>query len=330
MMKDIKNVNCWMVYLMPFDNSDRKDYEKVNKFQQDCISEKIFGMGWSMDLFDYGTPISGEKAEEYLKKYDAEAAGTGKVSSSAVKSYVKIKKGDYIIMRLKNSHYYVGKVSSDGAVYMYRENDIVYSRFSWGGRVDKWIEYSNDCEVPSDIEGRFSQRQHATIQRIAADRMKMLVISMYENGEKEEDRIYNIPKIVVNKENFVRSLSYKELEDAVAFFIHERHAGEGYRLLPSSCKNSRQKYEFTYVAGNRKPITCQVKNQSEVETEQYTEENTYEYIYIFSGLWNDDRVEELRKVYEEYKHIYIISPSELFQTLKDSNIINSRYYELEI
>jgi predicted Mrr-cat superfamily restriction endonuclease len=115
----------------------------------------MFGMGWDLPCFPYGTPMTDETAAEYTNKYNAQV---GSVSETAVKGYNKIKKGDFVIMRLKNSHYYVGKVSSEGAFYIHKSEDSVYGLFSWGATVEKWMEYSDDGEIPSEIVGRFSQR----------------------------------------------------------------------------------------------------------------------------------------------------------------------------
>ena len=48
-----------------------------------------------------------ENISVYIKKYNAKGWS---VSDAAVNDYKKIRKGDYIITRLKNSHYYVGRV----------------------------------------------------------------------------------------------------------------------------------------------------------------------------------------------------------------------------
>lgn len=39
-------INCWIVYLMPFDSDERSDYDKIHAFQKACIDNNIFGMGW--------------------------------------------------------------------------------------------------------------------------------------------------------------------------------------------------------------------------------------------------------------------------------------------
>lgn len=61
-----------------------------------------------------------------------------------------------------------------------------------------------------------------------------MIIASYERASKTTE--FNIPKPLLNQDNFVTSLNYMELEDLVSQFIYERHYKEGYILLPSSCK----------------------------------------------------------------------------------------------
>ena len=323
---NIADVNCWMVYLMPFNEEERNNYELVNKLQQTCIGDKKFGMGWPITCIEYETPMTDENVFEYERYCEDDSMA---VSKDAVYNYKSIKEGDFIIMRLKNSHYYVGRVSSQGAFYIYKPNDEVYSKFSWGCMVDEWVEYTNDGEIPSEIVGRFSQRNHSTIQRISYYRQRLLVIAMYESRAKGVKR-FDIPKLRIGANNFVRSLSYMELEDLVALYIADKHGKQGYRLIPSSCKTSQQNYEFRFVAPKKKkPITCQVKNQQDIEIEHYIEETGYEKIYIFSGKWNDACVKKLNEKYNGHGTIHIISPSELYEALTKDNIFKNDFYDFE-
>lgn len=326
---NIADTNCWMVYLMPFNSGDRTNYELIDEFQQNCIKEKVFGMGWDAECFAFGTPMTEENAAKYVYVYNhQEKDQKWFVSESAVKGYKSIKEGDYIITRLKNSHYYVGRVISPGITYMYKPDDPVYGVFSWGGHVDEWVEYENGTDIPSEIEGRFSQRRHSSIQRIDPYRQKLLVIAMYEN-KTGKDKRFNVPKLRIGINNFVRSMNYMELEDLVAIHISDKHWQQGYRLLPSSCKISQQNYEYRFVAQGKKPITCQVKNQQDIEIKHYLNETSYERIYIFSGKWSDSYVDSLRKEYEKYEHIAIVSPSELYRVLKNNNIFGGDFYDFE-
>ena len=317
---DIAGVDCWIVYLMPFSEQEKKDYDLVLDFQNKCIEKNVFGMGWSCPCLEYGAPMSPDNEEKYRKnRPDA--------SGYAVDGYKAIKKGDYVITRLKDGHYYVGCVSSDGAKYLYKDKDDFFNLFSWGGTVDEWVKYSNDQDTPSEIVGRFSQRLHSTIQRIAAYRQRLLVISMYER--KTGNKRYSIPKIKLIKNNFVRSLNYMELEDLVSLYVADKHHTDEYRLLPSSCKISQQNYEFLFYAKGKKPITCQVKNQEEVPIDHYIGENSYEKIYVFSGKWGSELVKQKREEYASYANIYIISPDELYDILRKELVVQDDFYRIE-
>ena len=328
---DIADLQCWMVYLMPFDRDDRTDYHRVDEFQRQCIEKKVFGMGWSLPCFEYGTPISKESIAVHASKYKETHRGET-ISEDALRGYCRIKKNDYIIMRLKNSHYYVGRVSCERSFYIHDDDDPVLNRLSWGGTVERWIEFPTDGDVPSEIVGRFSQRRHSTIQRITPYRQRLLVIAMYENSVEKSQRHCSlpIPKIKISPSNLIASLNYMELEDLVAIYITDKERQHGYHLLPSSCKINQPDYEFRFVADQKKPITCQVKNKESIDIKRYTSEEAYERIYIFSGMWSDEVVDGLRKSYSDFNHIYVIKPSELFDTLKSNPVFQSRYYDYEM
>ena len=323
---NIADTECWMIYLMPFNSIERADYDKVLKLQLECIDKRLFGMGWNLDCFEYGTPMTAENAGYYTKIYNESYEWT--VSDKTVSSYQKVKKGDYVITRLKNGHYYVGKVSSDGAYYLYKNNDSFFGMFSWGGNVEEWFEYKTDDEIPSEIVGRFSQRLHSTIQRVSGYRQRLLIISMYENKVKGNKKSFDIPKLRITPYNFVRSLDYMQLEDLMSLYIDERWHDTGYRLLPSSCKISQQNYEFRFVAPNRRPMTCQVKNQKEINIDQYKGETQYQIIYIFSGVWSKEEVSQLRDKYLDNPCLYIIDPEELFRVFVEyKDLFQNGFYE---
>ena len=330
---DISNFNCWMINIMPFGPKSRTDYYLVNNLQQECVRLGIFGMGCGIPCFEYFAPMTDENIDLYVKTYRDRVGDKRSMFEDTLKRYKSIKKGDYLVMKIKNGHLYVGCVSSDGAKYIYKEDDPVYKYFSWGGTVEKWFEYSSEQEIPSEIVRRYSQRFHSTIQRIIPYRQRLLVISMYER--KSGDRIFNVPQLRIGLNNFVRSLSYMQLEDLVALYIMNKHSTEGYKLMPSSCKLSQQNYEFSFVKKENKPnknkiITCQVKNQEDVIIDHYINEDSYEIIYIFSGKWSEEEVIAKREQYKNYSHIYIIAPSELYMTLKEEKeLFENDFYIFE-
>lgn len=323
---NISDTQCWLVYLMPFSSSERTNYDKVLKTQQECIDRRVFGMGWDLDCLEFGAPMTPENVEYYTKTYNDQYEWN--VSDKSVSSYQEIKKGHYVITRLKNGHYYVGKVSSDGAYYLHKKADPFFGLFSWGGDVEEWFEYENDDLIPSEIAGRFSQRLHSTIQRISGYRQRLLVISMFENRLEDSKKTFDIPKLKISPYNFVRSLTYMQLEDLVSLYIDKSWHDTGFRLLPSSCKVSQQNYEFRFVAPNRKPITCQVKNQQTINLDHYVGESQYEFIYIFSGKWSSEDIEKLREEYFMVRGLQIIDQVELFEVFTEyKDIFQNDFYE---
>ena len=235
--------------------------------------------------------------------------------------YQNIADGDLVIMRLKNSHFYLGRVDGK-AKYIQRFSVNGANRLSWECNVKEWFEFENEEELPSDIIGRFSQRYHSTIQRVANNKLKIMIIASYERASKTTE--FNIPKPLLNQDNFVTSLNYMELEDLVSQFIYERHYKEGYILLPSSCKINKQNYEFSFVSVNRNPINCQVKNQSDdIIPNEYNDEKSYDKIYLFSGKWKDEDIDKYRKEYAG-TNIYIISKEELYNELMKNSYLKAK------
>ena len=308
---DISNINCWIVNLKPFDSNANS--AEIYNFQQKCVKNKVFGIGWWNTDYDMGAEnIICLKAnrDTYLKEY-------GKVlpaMQNATDAMMKIRKGDFVIMRLRDAHYYLGRVSDEA----FHKNDLFADKsdnqiMSWVCSVEKWYEFKTDEELPSEICGRFSQRRQPTITRIVNYRQKLLTIAAYE--KKSGINVVGVPKIRLTVDNFARSLNYMELEDLVCAYIYNRHYDDKYMLLPSSGKVSQMKYEFTFVSGvmNRKPITCQVKNQNKtsIEVSDYANDaDKYEIIYLFSGNKN---------ISNEYNininNIVIIDSYELYKEL---------------
>ena len=320
------SINCWIVYLLPFNKQTHIDDDTIYALQQACIDNNIFGMGWNLGdkMLTFGTTIQ-DGIEEYksLHSYDSKM-------EKALSNYAKIQKGDYILMRLKNGHYYIGR-ASESPIYI-QQKEFPFSYFSWGCHVDRWEEFISDVDVPSGIKGRLSQRRHPTIQRIAYYILRLLVMKLYEDRAKERATVpqFSIPKIRITQNNFVRCLDYRQLEDMVALYIWERHGDRGYMLLPSSGKINQMKYEFLFINVNdpkQKPITCQVKNQENINIEKYRQESGYECIYLFSGRWDDEEAANKQKQCDS--NVKIITHSGLFESLCHHPIFNDQFYRID-
>ena len=318
-ISEADGANCWIVNLLPFNKAECGDGE-ILSYQLSCIKNKIFGMGWQSEhLFkNRSVSLNEENRKEYTKYYDG-----GSAMENALKNYANIKAGDFVMIRIKNSHVYIGKISEKAK---YNSNNIdEANRMSWYCRVESWAEFESSENLPSEIRGRLSQRRQPTVTRVASYRQKLLMIKAYQT------KIYGkstIPTVVIGKNNFCRCLDYKQLEDLVCMYIYKRN--KNYILLPSSCKISQQKYEYTFLSPDDHPISCQVKNQSEINIDEYVGDTGFKRIYIFSGIWSEDAVRQKREEYKKYTHIEIISPAELYDELKEFTYLHEAlgdYYE---
>lgn len=307
---DMKGIHCWIINLKPFEPNTPN--ERIRSLQNKCVQNKVFGIGWRTDYFDTHTKATLD--ENTQKAYKDSCNETS--ARAAVDRISEIKCGDLAIMRLRDGHVYLGKVTEPAfhdSTLLKGENS---NRLSWICRVEKWLEFCDETSIPSEIMGRFSQRQQATITQIAPYKQRLLMLAMYDikNSGKTD-----VPKVLLNENNFTRALSYTDLEDLVCAYIHDKHTDDGYMLLPSSGKVSRLKYEFTFVSNksNKKPITCQVKNQNSepINIADYEKDKgIYEKIYLFSGNNNFANCELAKD------NIEIIDHRNLFDVLKCGNL----------
>lgn len=333
---DLEGVNCWQFNLKPNFNGLNENDRKI--FQCSCIENRVFGIGWNIkkNVFDSFVELNDKTYKKYIeeyKKYKKNKKDEVIKIKSPLSDMMSINVNDYVVMRLSNAKYYIGRVSKR-ATYNFdckidNFNDHCRGSISWYCEVNEWRQFSEQ-EMPSEIVGRLSQSKQSTITRIDPYRQIILIKKAYEEYNNKKS---NLPKVVLTKYNFTRSLKYWELEDLVSKYIYDKH--KDYIILPSSCKVSHIKYEFTFVKSNCLPITCQVKNQKELPDIDYyvDDKEVYEKIYLFSGLWSDEDVEKKQMKYngDKYSHLQFIKPSELFETLKTSNVVyNDRYYQLDV
>lgn len=309
--------NCWIINLKPFDKDT--DNERISNFQQDCHKNNIFGIGWYADYFsNHAGEISLNKVskDEYLGYCQKQEKNTAR--DAAVDRISKVRCGDLAIMRLRDGHIYLGKIKKEAFHNEAILKNESAKKLSWMCEVEKWHDLGDGESVPSEILGRFSQKMQPTITRVANYKQRMLILALYKTAT---DQKADVPKLILNENNFARALNYMDLEDLVCFYIYEKHADEGYMLLPSSGKVNQIKYEFRFVntASDKKPITCQVKNQNStsIDIDEYeNDKDDYEKIYLFSGNNN-------------YKgkatdNIEIIDSKELFQFLRKFNYMHEK------
>ena len=315
---DIERINCWVVNLKPFGSETGN--EEIREFQEKCVREKIFGMGWRLEEFDAdreNMDVFLKKKEEILKNEDKNESDIKREYNRikyAANNMKRIKENDLVVMRLRNAHYYIGLVS--GETYYIKENKIL----SWVCNIEEWVEFENDEDFPAEIAGRLSARRQPTISIVKNERQKSLVTMAFNS--KSMHKIENVSRIKISVDNFARVLRAIELEDLVCAYIYNNICDK-YILLPSSCKTSRPLYEFMFVCSHDKPITCQVKNAAVIDVEKYVD-NSYKEIYLFSdkGYLNG---------HVKRDNVKIIDKKELFDFFVDESTYMhdklSKYYE---
>lgn len=310
--------DCWIVNLKPFGPNDTD--EDIKSFQEGCIKNNIFGIGW---IDDKKAPK--DEQIHYLAKKDFKwVSKDGKNAKDIIKN---VQEGDLALTRLRDGHIYIGKVSKPA---FYQRGIDEKGRCSCMCEVEKWYKIENQDELPQAICGRLSQQHQSTINRISHCELKMLVYYVYEHLTEdgniseqciEKNQIIDVPKVKLTKSNFARALNYMELEDLVCAYIYKKHREDGYILLPSSCKVSRPKYEFDFVSPfpEKGPITCQVKNQNKdtIYVSDYKTDKNYAKIYLFSGNGNINGSSE--------ENIEIIDKDELYNELVNPNNNHIKY-----
>ncbi len=336
---DISEFNCWIVYIRP-----HRDHAKDWKLQKECFENNKFGIGWGLDesIYKSEDPLTDEAAKTYTKEWknaqikrssnvavqtyseELENAKNNGGPKAALSSMLKIKENDYIIMRLLDGKYYIGRVvKKNGAIcyYLHSKNkDDPLHELSWGCSVDGWKKSSSE-EVPAEIRGRFSQSFHSTIQAVSSYnsyRLKILIVAMHDHLKRGKTEM---PIISYTEENFARCMDYMQLEDLVYLYIRER-IDKDFLFIPSSGKVNHMNYEFSWIKGKNTYITCQVKNQEMIDKERiafFENDISYEKIYVFSGVWTQNDSLELIKYCEsnDFTRVEIISRKSLFNFLKN-------------
>lgn len=313
------------------DELRKKVFEKIRKYN--IFNEVEFKDKNIQDIYQkvYNkiTPRVKNKEDETVDN-EEEFINEDNGLKRAINSFFRVEEGDIIITRLRNGTYLIGQVKDGKKFYKKEkeEKEILKegksNGFSWRCNVDEWVQLQRN-EILPDIIGRFSQRNQNTISS-TNDKIKLLALKLYQK-KKENSKKQNIkiPPIILNKNNFGRSLNPDELEDLVYLYILNKEENEENNknliLLPSHCKITEPMYEF-YLKDknnvNEKHITCQVKNIHKVEYSDYLEqEDLFKRIYLFSGI--NDYGNNAKK---DDKIIKIITQDKLYECL----IANINYF----
>ena len=295
-------MNYWIVIIKPFAPKYRSE-KIVDEYQEACIRKRLFGMGYKEEFKD-------EEIEKGLLLSEYKKTPSNKGAIAALNCYRNIHPGDLVLTRLKNGAYYIGRVKCEP---YYCGGDIEFTkehrenRFSWCAKVEKWEKLGDYTSVPYAIAGKMSQAYLRTIQQVKEYRSDKLTVFMQRVYERISGQEQSVPKIKLNAENFAWALDADALEDLV--YEYMRKQNPNYCLIPSSCKKSTPMFEFCMTDATGKKITCQVKNQAEINISNYTKDiiSEYEKVYLYSGKATPKQhVEKLE----------FISQDALFDTLK--------------
>jgi len=325
---DVNGLNCWILNMKP--GNKTVDFDKIF---EECLFGISFDEGFEeIPLYKeiaLNTDLNNIKEEiiEFIDKEKKDKASKKEHCLTSgfrlsVNNFSDVKKNDVIISKIKGHGIFIGKVIKVAYKFDDKTENLP---FTWVGKVETWIKIHNDEKMPTEIAGRLSIRNQATIVRISDDciRQKLLILKLFENTAEQTLGIGEIPEISLNESNFATTLNYMELEDLVAQYIFKLHKKEGYLLLPSSCKANKMDYEFDFVKNDSLPITCQVKNNEEIEVDycvKNIKDKKFDKIYLFSGM-NEYKYQG-RKINADFEspneNIIFIKPSHLYDLLKDS------------
>ena len=329
--------NCWLMKFLPGGAGNAN----AICFEEKCLQNQLAAIGWGHELSEEwkckynDSEISAPLIESYVNNEcgntETETETWKMKLSKALRQMQDIQVGDYVLTRSKkDSRYYVGKVNKRAYLTELFED----GKANWACEVEEWKSIE-EWNAPSEVVGRFSQRRQATIKRVASPepRIRFLKYCRLILNEKNENN-ESEKKININQANFARCLRYEELEDLIGFYIMNKTK---YHMIPSTCRNSTKSYEFYLTNDEGKIIALQVKNQTEISDIEFYRDAKNKSVnlekqYLFSGVWSDNKVEELNNTYSS-EGLEFIKPSDVWTFLMEcsyfKNLLN-KYYSIEV
>lgn len=209
-----------------------------------CIERKLLGIGW---------PVEGKGQldwDQYYKLAEEAYYKNGDrgwwPAINAIKNRIEV--NDLCWTRDWDGIYYIGRVTSE---WRYENKDEYLKADVVNIRDCGWIRVGLVDAVPGKIVSSFIPRR--TLQRV--DDETTALYSMYLYSVLASFK-YEIPTKSVD---LLSLMSSEDCEDLVGLYMQEN----GYRMIPSSCKQDTAAYEFVmkHVASG-KPAVAQVKKQA--------------------------------------------------------------------
>ena len=296
----------WYAQCKPFSPEERSiNNKELKEFQEECLINCSFGMGWHIDEFDaflsedknYICDLltnSFHQKKLELRKKKNETNGF----TTAQNRYRRICEGDIVLTRFVGIYYW-GIVAEKPFVI---RGD---NKFSWQSTVrDKWHEIGEMKDLPNSVRGWIGRTSS-----------RGTVIDLDGLAEKAIMKLAGIQseKMVLNEKNFVKAMSDGDLEDLVCQYMQIQC--KEFVFLPSSCKKNTQGIEYImYDPRTNDQIACQTKVDAQINIESYVVDKTFQRfkkIFLFSGT---DKYSN--KQINDTGNIEIIDRKELFELFK--------------
>lgn len=297
----------WWIQNKPF-SPERRYSDEAQKFQEECLKEGFFGIGWRNGGIDLnpGQEYSEEIAEQLRWKI------RNRNFTHAQNLMGMMKEDDVILTRL-NGCYYWGLVK--GKVRYSEHNQL-----TWYTTVKEgWDRLGEGKDLPNHVRGKLSGKYYqgtvAEIDGLAAN--SILLLTGQKNSKKER----------LTVDNFHEALGDDDLEDLLAEYMLKTNPE--YVFLPSSCKKNTPGIEYAmYDPQTAELIACQTKIKRRIDAGYYLTEETfakYKKIYLFSGLGYDNLDDDM-------KNLIIVDRKELYDVFKNNayyHLVLSQYFEFD-
>ena len=250
-----------------------------------CIKNNILGIGWQVD---YDGEINWDiynnlATEEYYNQGD----NGWWPAINAIKNRMKI--NDLCWTRDWNGVYYLGQIVSDWSYIRDKANceaDVVNVRKC------NWVKVGAVDAVPGKIVNSFIPPR--VVQAVQGE--SVLLYSQYLYNALSSQQHYNLPSITVD---LFELISSEDCEDLVGIYLQD----QGYRVIPSSCKDDTASYEF--VLKNSKTgdsaVTQVKQGHVNLRTDNY--ETFTGNVYLFTSHGN--------YIGKSLKNVFTISPEDL-------------------
>lgn len=213
--------HIWRINL----KSDGKDPQNF------CLTEGVVGVGWALE--PKGAICDWEKYYEAGKqKYFNNKDRGWWPAVNAIRN--KMQLNDLCWTRKKNGDYYLGRINGewkyegDGEFW---ENDIVNVRSC------DWKKIGTIDKVPGKVVNSFIPSR--TLQRVEDETVQRYSCFLY-NSLGNDTSSFTYPLRPICESRLFKLISSDDCEDVVGLYLQE----QGWRVIPSTCKNDTAAYEF--------------------------------------------------------------------------------------